>query len=51
MSSGVKTVPVDEGAEAFLEVLNDNGVDYIFFNPGSDLVPIQEAVSKYKALG
>ncbi len=44
-------MPVSEGAEAFLELLNANGVRYIFLNPGSDTFPIQEAVSKYKALG
>jgi len=46
-----ETVPVDEGAEAFVELLNANGVDYIFLNPGSDTFPIQEAISKFKALG
>lgn len=44
-------VPVDEGAEAFVELLNANGVDYIFLNPGTDTLPIQEALSKFKALG
>jgi len=46
-----KIVPVDEGAEAFVELLNANGVDYIFLNPGTDIMPIQEALSKFKALG
>jgi acetolactate synthase I/II/III large subunit len=46
-----KTVPVDEGAEALLELLNANGVEYIFLNPGTDTFPIQEALSKFKALG
>lgn len=46
-----KTVPVDEGAEAFIELLNANDVDYIFLNPGTDTFPIQEALSKFKALG
>jgi acetolactate synthase-1/2/3 large subunit len=44
-------MPVDEGAEAFVELLNANGVDYIFLNPGSDTFPVQEALSKFKALG
>lgn len=44
-------IPVDEGAEAFVELLNANGVDYIFLNPGSDTPAIQEALSKFKALG
>ncbi len=45
------TVSVDDGAEAFIELLNANGVDYIFLNPGTASGPIQEALSKYKALG
>ena len=39
------------GAEAFVEVLNANGVEYIFFNPGADTVPIQVAVAKLRASG
>jgi len=39
------------GAEAFLEVLNANGIENIFFNPGGDLAPIQAAVLRYKASG
>ena len=46
-----KIIPVDEGAEAFVELLNANGVEYIFLNPGTDTFPIQEALSKFKALG
>jgi acetolactate synthase I/II/III large subunit len=46
-----KIVPVDEGAEAFLELLNANGVEYLFLNPGTDTFPVQEAISKFKALG
>jgi acetolactate synthase-1/2/3 large subunit len=51
MSAKARTVAVDEGAEAFLELLNANRVDYIFLNPGSDTFPVQEAVSKFRALG
>ncbi len=39
------------GAEAFLEVLNANGIEHVFFNPGGDLAPIQAAVLKYRAMG
>ena len=46
-----KIVPVDEGAEAFVELLNANGVEYLFLNPGTDTFPVQEAISKFKALG
>lgn len=48
---GETIVPVGEVAEAFIEMLNLNGVDYIFINPGTDTFPIQEAVAKYRALG
>jgi acetolactate synthase-1/2/3 large subunit len=44
-------VPVDFGAESFIELLNANHVDYIFMNPGSDTFPIQEAIAKFKVLG
>ncbi|MFC2071032.1 lactate racemase domain-containing protein, partial [Chloroflexota bacterium] len=47
----VDIVPVEEGAEAFVELLNANDVDYIFFNPGTASVSIQEALSKFSALG
>ena len=46
-----RIIPVNEGAEAFIELLNANGVDYIFLNPGTDTYPVQEALSKFKALG
>ena len=46
-----ETMPVNEGAEAFVQLLSANGVDYIFLNPGSDTFPIQEALSKFKAMG
>jgi acetolactate synthase-1/2/3 large subunit len=38
-------------AEAFVEVLNANGVECVFFNPGSAIAPIQAAFLKYKAAG
>ncbi|MCH8310186.1 MAG: thiamine pyrophosphate-requiring protein, partial [Chloroflexi bacterium] len=45
------TVPVDFGGEAFLETLNNNGVEYVFINSGTDTFPIQEAAAKYQAEG
>lgn len=39
------------GAEAFVEVLNANGVECIFFNPGVDTVPVQLALSRLKESG
>ena len=38
---------VKEGAEAFLDVLNANGLEHIFLNAGTDTLPIQEAIAKY----
>lgn len=46
-----RAVPVEEGAEAFVELLNANDVKYIFFNPGSDLIPILEAMAKFRYMG
>jgi acetolactate synthase I/II/III large subunit len=46
-----RTVPVSDASEAFLEILNANGVEYLFLNPGTDTFSLQGAVSKYKALG
>jgi acetolactate synthase-1/2/3 large subunit len=44
-------IPVDTGAEAFIELLNVNKVDCIFLNPGTDTISIQEALAKFKANG
>ncbi|MFC1932379.1 thiamine pyrophosphate-requiring protein [Chloroflexota bacterium] len=44
-------MPVDTGAEAFVTLLNANNTDYIFMNPGTDTLSIQEALSKFKAIG
>lgn len=44
-------VPVETGAEGFIELLNINKVDYIFMNPGTDTTPLQEAIAKFKATG
>ena len=38
-------------AEAFVETLNANGVENIFFNPGVDTVPVQVAVAKLNDRG
>lgn len=42
-----RMVSVATGAEAFVELLNCHGVDYIFLNPGTDTFPIQEAVTRF----
>jgi acetolactate synthase I/II/III large subunit len=46
-----QNVPVNEGAEAFVELLNANGVEYIFLNPGTGSSAIQEALVKFKVQG
>ena len=51
-SQGTETrVPVDCGAEAFIEILNANGVEYLFLNSGTDTFPVQEAMAKYESMG
>jgi acetolactate synthase I/II/III large subunit len=40
-----------EVAEAFVDVLNANGVQQIFFNPGADTALIQATVTRMKAAG
>ena len=39
------------GADAFLEVLNMNSVEHVFFNPGIDNAGLLEAISGYHASG
>lgn len=36
-------------AEAFIELLNANGVETVFFNPGIDNIPVLKAMSEYSA--
>ena len=42
---------VAEAAEAYVRALIAQGVDYLFLNPGTDTIPIQEALSKLEAQG
>ncbi|MCZ6788880.1 MAG: thiamine pyrophosphate-requiring protein [Chloroflexi bacterium] len=44
-------VRVDYGAEAFVEMLNANQVEYLFINSGTDTFPIQEAIAKFLDTG
>ncbi|HAL49654.1 MAG: thiamine pyrophosphate-requiring protein [SAR202 cluster bacterium] len=44
-------VPADYGAEAFVESLIANGVEFMFINSGTDIFPIQEALAKFDAKG
>jgi hypothetical protein len=45
------SVPVDFGGEAFLEAINNNNVEYLFINSGTDTFPIQEAMAKFQSEG
>jgi len=38
-------------SDAFIELLNTSGVDYIFINPGSDSAPVLESIARFKAAG
>ena len=38
-------------ADAYLAVLADRGVDYLFANAGTDFAPLVEALAKAQALG
>src|SRR5262245_19306121 len=40
-----------ESAEAYVRALTANGVECLFMNPGTDTIPIQEALSKLEQLG
>jgi acetolactate synthase-1/2/3 large subunit len=42
---------VYEGSEIFVELLNANGVEDVFYNPGFDVVPLLSAIARYKAAG
>jgi len=43
------TIPIDDGAEAFVEMLNNTGVEYMFLNSGTDTFPILEAFARMAA--
>jgi acetolactate synthase-1/2/3 large subunit len=37
--------------KALIDVMNKNGVDFVFFNPGIDNVPVLETIAAYRAEG
>ena len=43
---GRKELPVESVAEAYLALLADRGVEYLFANAGTDFAPIIEAYAK-----
>ena len=46
-----QAAPIESVADGFIELLNAQGVDYIFINPGTDTAPILESIAKFKAEG
>jgi acetolactate synthase-1/2/3 large subunit len=46
-----RVAPAENAAEALVQLLAAQGVDYIFLNPGTDTAPIQEAVVALGARG
>jgi acetolactate synthase-1/2/3 large subunit len=45
------TVPADEIGDAIVAAMGLGGVDYMFFNSGSEIMFMQEAIAKANALG
>jgi len=37
--------------EAIIDIMNANNVEFVFFNPGIDNVPVLETIAKYQASG
>ena len=47
----VKTIPSGTTADAYLALLADRGVDYLFANAGTDFAPLIEALAKAETQG
>jgi acetolactate synthase-1/2/3 large subunit len=45
------SVPADERGDAIVAAMGLGGVDYIFFNSGSEIMFLQEAIAKANSLG
>ena len=48
---GWTEVPADERGDAIVAAMGLGGVDYMFFNSGSEIMFMQEAIAKANALG
>jgi hypothetical protein len=46
-----RSVPPGTGAEVLVQALVDEGVDFVFLNPGTDTAPVQEALARLAAAG
>ena len=47
----VKTIPSGTTADAYLALLADRGVDYLFANAGTDFAPLIEAMARAEVNG
>jgi acetolactate synthase-1/2/3 large subunit len=45
------TIPIDNVAQAYLEVLRDRGIKYFFGNAGTDFAPLVDAFARFAAEG
>ncbi len=45
------TIPIDNVAQAYLELLRDRGVKYFFGNAGTDFAPLIDAFARFHAEG
>jgi len=45
------TIPVDNVAQAYLELLRDRGIKYFFGNAGTDFAPLIDAFARFAASG
>jgi hypothetical protein len=45
------SIPADERGDALVAAMGLGGVDYMFFNSGSEIMFMQEAIAKANALG
>src|ERR1035437_3723003 len=50
-ASKIRTIAVESTAQAYLEILQDRGVRYIFGNGGTDFAPILDAFARRSVLG
>jgi len=49
--SGQVTVPIDNVAQAYLELLGDRGIKYFFGNAGTDFAPLVDGFARFAAEG
>ena len=48
---GTKTIAVESVAEAYLTLLAERGIEYLFANGGTDFAPVNEALAAIRAKG